>query len=243
MVPGSVILEAPVSRISQNRSGATVTTENGTKYYCKKVILSIPTPSYKHIGFSPPLPLDKVKYSSDATLGYYSKITMVWETQWWRKAGLCGMTQSFVGPYSHTRDTSDEAQGQYSLTCFVTGAPGRKWSKLSAEERKEAIFSQLVSVFGSENERHIRSPVEVFEQEWAKDPWSQGCPCPFTPPNLMNEVGQALREPYRAIHFVGTETSFEWKGYMEGAVRSGERGAVEVVKAFSSEGIKTLSKL
>lgn len=243
MTPGSVILESPVSRIFQNSSGAAVTTEHGITYYCKKVIVSIPTPSYKHIRFSPPLPVDKVKYSSDATLGYYAKMIMVWETQWWRNAGLCGMTQSFVGPYSHTRDTSDEAAGQFSLTCFVTGMPGRKWSKLSAEDRKEAILSQLVAVFGSENETHIRAPVEIFEQEWTKDPWSQGCPCPFTPPNLMNEVGQALREPFQAIHFVGTETSFEWKGYMEGAIRSGIRGAAEVVQALNFGGSKISSKL
>jgi len=35
------------------------------------------------------------------------------------------------------------------------------------------------------------------------------------------------------VHFVGTETAYEWKGYMDGAVRSGERGATEVVDALT----------
>lgn len=243
MVPGSVILGTPVSRISQNLSGVTVITQDGTKYGCRRAIVSIPTPLYKHITFSPPLPLDKVKYSSNSIHGYHAKMIFVWVNQWWRKLGLCGMTQSFDGPYSHSRDTSDEARGQFSLTCFVTGEPGRAWSKLEAEDRKEAILSQLVAVFGSENEKDIRAPLEIFEQEWAKDPWSQGCPCPFTPPNLMNEVGQALRAPFEAIHFAGTETSFEWKGYMEGAVRSGERGALEVIQALHSDEPKFSARL
>ncbi|TVY38214.1 Amine oxidase [flavin-containing] A [Lachnellula occidentalis] len=244
MVPGSVILEAPVSRIFQSRSGvAIVTTEDGTRYHAKKVVVSIPTPTYKQITFQPPLPLDKLKYSSNSMLGYYAKMILIWDKPWWRKGGYCGMTQSFVGPASVTRDTSDDLEGQFSLTCFLVGQPGRDWSKLSAAGRKEAILSQLVALFGFDNEADIRAPTEIFEQEWVKDPWSQGCPCPVTPPNIMSDVGKALREPFDAIHFVGTETSFEWKGYMEGAIRSGERGAAEVVEALSNKGTKAMAKL
>lgn len=244
MVPGSVILEAPVSRIYQNRSGsAIVTTEDGTRYHAKKVIVSIPTPIYKHITFQPPLPLDKLKYSSNSMLGYYAKMILLWDKPWWREDGFCGMTQSFVGPASVTRDTSDNLDGQFSLTCFIVGQPGRDWSRLDTGSRKEAILSQLVALFGSKNETKIRNPVEVFEQEWVKDAWSQGCPCPFIPPGIMSDVGKALREPFESIHFVGTETSFEWKGYMEGAVRSGERGAVEVIEALSKKDTKVGAKL
>ena len=78
------------------------------------------------------------------------------------------MTQSFNGPASVTRDTSDDLSGHFSLTCFIVGQPGRDWSKLSVADRKEAILSQLVELFGSENETDIRSPVEIFEQEWVK---------------------------------------------------------------------------
>lgn len=220
-----------------------MTTEDGTRYHAKKVVVSIPTPAYKQITFQPPLPPDKLKYSSNSMLGYYAKVILLWEKPWWTKSGYCGLTQSFVGPATVTRDTSDEMSGQFSLTCFVVGQPGRDWSKLSAAGRKEAILSQLVAIFGSENETEIRAPVEVFEKEWASDPWSQGCPCPVTPPNIMSEVGMALRAPFDAIHFVGTETSFEWKGYMEGAVRSGERGAAEVIEALGSRKLKVLAKL
>jgi monoamine oxidase len=232
MVPGSVILEAAVRQISQNKFNTTVTTDDGTRYHCKKVIVSVPTPVYKDLTFSPPLPLDKVKYSSSTTLGYYAKMILLWDTPWWRDLGYCGMTQSFIGPAAVTRDTSDEKFGQFSLTCFVTGDPGRAWSKLSAPTRKEAILAQLITLFGVENEQKIRAPIEIFEQEWVKDPWSRGCPCPYPPPGIMTDVGFALRAPFGAVHFVGTETAFEWKGYMEGAVRSGERGATEVCDAL-----------
>jgi len=39
----------------------------------------------------------------------------------------------------------------------------------------------------------------------------------------------ALRVPVDRIHWAGTETSTYWNGYMDGAVRSGERAADEVL--------------
>ena len=35
------------------------------------------------------------------------------------------------------------------------------------------------------------------------------------------------------IHWAGTETAEVWNGYMDGAVRSGQRVATEIVEALS----------
>jgi len=43
--------------------------------------------------------------------------------------------------------------------------------------------------------------------------------------------GHALREPLGRIHWAGTETSDYRQGYLDGAVRSGERTATEVLAA------------
>jgi monoamine oxidase len=36
------------------------------------------------------------------------------------------------------------------------------------------------------------------------------------------------------VHFAGAETSDVWNGYMDGAVRSGERAAAEVAAALGA---------
>ncbi len=46
------------------------------------------------------------------------------------------------------------------------------------------------------------------------------------------DFGAALRAPVGRIHWAGTETSTYWNGYMDGAVRSGERAASEVLAAL-----------
>ena len=50
-------------------------------------------------------------------------------------------------------------------------------------------------------------------------------------PGLAAGYGPALRQPVGRIHWAGTETSTYWNGYMDGAVRSGERAAKEVLGA------------
>jgi len=79
----------------------------------------------------------------------------------------------------------------------------------------------------------VQKPIGYTEQIWSNEEFSAGCPCPAFPPGLMTEVGaEVVKEKWGRIHFVGTETSEVWRGYMEGAVRSGIRGGMEVVEAL-----------
>jgi monoamine oxidase len=51
-------------------------------------------------------------------------------------------------------------------------------------------------------------------------------------PGTLIDFGPALKDPVGKIHWAGTETSDFWCGYMDGAVRSGERAAKEVLSAL-----------
>ena len=48
-------------------------------------------------------------------------------------------------------------------------------------------------------------------------------------PGVLTNFGHALREPAGRIHWAGAERGAEMHGLMEGAVRSGEAAADEVV--------------
>jgi monoamine oxidase len=51
----------------------------------------------------------------------------------------------------------------------------------------------------------------------------------FAPPGALTAYGSAPRAPVGRIHGAGTETATYWNGYMDGAIRSGERAAQEVL--------------
>lgn len=228
------MLSSPVVRIAQTDSGnATVETSRGAKFHCKKVVLSIPTPLYGPIDFAPGLPSFKTDITSATKLGFYAKSILIYRKPWWRASKFCGLSQSFVGPAAVTRDTSDDAKGQYSLTCFVVGELGRAYFEQKQQTRRSTILSQMVSVFGNKHRGDIYDVVDIVEQNWADDEeWSRGAPCPVTGPGVMSRSGTGLNKPSGHVHFVGTETAGVWKGYMDGAVRSGERGAAEVIAAI-----------
>jgi monoamine oxidase len=50
-------------------------------------------------------------------------------------------------------------------------------------------------------------------------------------PGALTQFGSAIREPAGRIHWAGAERATEMHGLMEGAVRSGERAAAEVLAA------------
>jgi len=51
------------------------------------------------------------------------------------------------------------------------------------------------------------------------------------PPGVWTSCGEDMRVPIGRIHWAGAETATVWNGYMDGAVSSGERAAVEVIMA------------
>lgn len=141
------------------------------------------------------------------------------------------MLQSFLGPVNVARDTSVDEKGVFSLTCFVVGGAATTWIKLSKEAREKAVLDHIKRVFSPFVT--VPEPIDSAHHIWIEDQWSQGCPCPAMPPGVLTKYGHALRTPHANVHFVGTETAYEWKGYMDGALRSGERGAQEIVKYFN----------
>jgi monoamine oxidase len=71
--------------------------------------------------------------------------------------------------------------------------------------------------------------VEYVERSWADEEWTRGCYGCYLPPGAWTAHGRALRAPVGRVHWAGSETATRWAGYMDGAVRSGERAAAAVL--------------
>jgi monoamine oxidase len=123
--------------------------------------------------------------------------------------------------------------GHFSLACFSQGDTGRAWGKIPAQERRDQVIAHIGRAF--DDKSAAAAHIGMYEQRWAPEQWSQGCPRPVMGPCLLDKLGHALRAPFEKIQFVGTETAYEWKGYMEGAVRSGKRGADEVIQVLGGD--------
>lgn len=235
--PGSVYLNRPVNAITQTSNGTIVETLSGEAFRASKVLISAPTPLYRHIKFSPPLPADKQEYVDSVHLGPYCKCILIYSSPWWREAGFNGSFIDLSGPVVFSRDVSSDEDKMYAISCLIGGQYAHKWSRLPVSRRVNAVKDQLASMMGPEHGGKIYDTIQTIEKAWAKEPFIEGVPCPMPAPGgIWPRLGNALRRPFGALHFIGTETAIEWKGYMEGAVRAGERGAAEVIADLHATG-------
>lgn len=229
-LPDNVVrLNSPVQSVIQE-SGRTVKIQAaGVVYSARKVITTVPGPVLKDISFHPPLPPVKRAWSESLYYGYYTKAMMEFKRPFWIDRGFCGLAQSFIGPAGVIRDSCILQDHKFVLTCFMGGEPGRAWASLSTGEREKTLLAQISKLYGVNAESEF---VRMTAYEWPNDEFAGfGCPCTSLPPGVLDSLGgDALRAPAGNVHFAGTETAGEWKGYMEGAVRSGERAAEEVVR-------------
>lgn len=229
-----VRLSSPVKVVTQCEDRSVRVEAGGRVYAANKVISTVPGPVLKTISFVPRLPQAKLAWIDSQTYGYYTKAMMEFRSPFWVEKGFCGLAQSFVGPACVVRDTSSPEDKKFVLTCFMASDPGRAWAARSSEDKESILLTQLGQLYGIQDIREVF--VRMVFYEWVNDEFSGwGCPCTSLTPGVLDSLGgDALRESFGSIHFAGTETAGEWKGYMEGAVRSGERAAAEVVQSLGA---------
>lgn len=187
---------------------------------------------YRELNISPRLPKPAREVTDGTVLGDYNKAIVCYDRPWWREKGFNGYFASYSGPVILARDTSVDEKRHYSLTCFVNGQKGRDWGKLLAHERRAVVLQQIAKIFQTDPDSEAFRPIEVFDQIWQHEPFSRGALAPVTAMGHLTQYASVYGKPVGNLHFVGTEYSPEWKGYMEGAICSGEIGAREVVASI-----------
>ena len=64
----------------------------------------------------------------------------------------------------------------------------------------------------------------------------RGCSFAHLRPGILSRYGPLLREPFGRVHWAGTETATTSHGAIDGAVRSGERAAAEILDRVGADG-------
>lgn len=221
-----VVLKAPVRAIEASRSGVTVHAD-GNVVHAKRVIVAVPPVLAGKIAYSPRLPLVREQLTKHMPPGRLQKWEAVYDHPFWRDQGLTGQVFSDVGPVHITFDNSPPGGAPGIMLGFVGGADVRTAPKTSAA-RRAALTKNLVTYFGDA----ASSMRLYFDQRWPEEVWSRGCPVGHFGARNMVRYGPELRKQVGRIHWAGTETSTFWMGYMDGAVRAGERAAEEVHAAL-----------
>ncbi|HYR96076.1 MAG TPA: flavin monoamine oxidase family protein [Candidatus Binatus sp.] len=219
-----VVLGAPVRRIEQSPTGVTVVSDRFS-VTGQRVIVAIPPTLAGRIDYQPALPPLRDQLVQHMPQGTLMKVEAVYDRPFWRDRGLTGQAISESGPVKVTFDVSPPDGSSGILMGFIGGHEARVWEDRPADERRAAVLQNFAVYFGIE----ALTPRQTVEFNWSAEVWNRGCPVAVLGPGTLIDFGAALRTPVGRIHWAGTETSTYWNGYMDGAVRSGERAAQEAL--------------
>ena len=68
--------------------------------------------------------------------------------------------------------------------------------------------------------------------DWVNEPYQPGLLRRAVRTGRLAAARPHLTAPHGRVHWAGTETSTEFFGLMEGAIRSGHRVAAEIIKRY-----------
>ncbi len=217
-------LSQPVRRIEQDADGVTVRADDMT-VRARRVVVAVPLAIASQIVYEPMLPMDRSFLHQRMPSGAIFKINVVYDEPFWRTDGLSGQSAAPGSPATVTIDASTDKERPGVLCVIVEGPIARDLGKLDESARRTAILGELTKRFGDK----AGSPVDYLEQNWSVERYSGGGMISHAPTGVLTEFGHALREPCGRIHWAGTESSPVMLGWVDGAVRSGERAASEVM--------------
>jgi monoamine oxidase len=182
----------------------------------------------------PPLLADAIEYvprlearraSRHTAPGCAVKVHLIYPAPLWRDHGLSGWSVSSDGPLLSTVDDSPPDGSVGVLTGFVTGSEAKRFAALSPADQRAAVLAQAGRLFPE-----LPVPVGCHVTDWVTAEYSRGCYAALFGPGDWLRHGPHLTRPHGRVHWAGTETSTEFFGLMEGAIRSGQRAAAEVLE-------------
>jgi monoamine oxidase len=219
-----VHLRTPVRAITQ-RDDHVVVEADEASVSARHAIVSVPPALAMAITFDPVLTEDRRALYSRAVAGPESKTLVVYDEPFWRADGFSGQSAEPGSVAEVTLDATPAPGSPGVIASFTFGSVAERAGTMDATERRRAVLEKLAARFGP----RAASPQEFIETAWWTEEWTRGCSMAHFPPGLLTRYGPLLREPFGRVHWAGTETSTTSHGAIDGAVRSGERAATEIL--------------
>ena len=161
-------------------------------------------------------------------MGQLMKCDAVYETPFWREAGLNGFGINDSGAARAVFDNYP-ADGEPGVLLAFVGGDDLAQLRPAAARPSAARPCSRASPRCSATQ--ALRPIEYVEHDWTQERWTGGGPTAIHAPGTLVAVRPG-RSGGRSAACTGPapRPSTYWSGYMDGAVRSGERAAVEVLE-------------
>jgi monoamine oxidase len=214
---GAVHLGAPVRAVAWSEAGVRVATD-GAELEAAACVLAVPASVTGRVRFDPPLPAWKAEALARVVYGHAAKLFVplrhrpppsavlsVPDRYWtWTACGADGTVQPVVSAFAGSAP---------ALAALEVAAGPATWRRRLAALRPD-----------------LELEPDTVLSTWDDDPWAQAAYSTRTPAFRPDDPDLLARR-IGPLHFAGEHTAGPWSGLMEGALRSGQRAAAELLAA------------
>ncbi|EGR32138.1 monoamine oxidase b, putative [Ichthyophthirius multifiliis] len=195
---------------------------------CQQVIVCIPPQSLNgKVQFTNILDKKREQIQT-VKIGELIKCYLVFKSPFWRKKGFSGLIFNIIKQPCLYYDLSNDQYG-ILLAFYQQGRENtnEKFLQKSLKERENIILKDCMEYFD------INTIQEEFlfysDDNFIGKEGINGCPVGVAGVDYWKQFGDVWNVQYKGIFWASTECSIIWNGYMEGAVRAGEKAANDIL--------------
>jgi len=215
-------LNAKVTALAQTPTGLRATLKGGDTIDAARAVLALPPRIAAKITCTPALPPEATRamQAVPTWMAGQAKAMAIYNTPFWRDAGLSGDAMSRAGPMVELHDASPAQNGPYALFGFI-GLPPQ--ARMDMAALRVPLTAQLARLYGPQ----AASPAQLIIKDWADDPHTATkadlAPLYAHPRYGLPPATAGLWDGRLLLS--GTETAPEFGGYLEGALEAAEHAA------------------
>ena len=222
----AVMMGKQVTAIDTVSKGIHLRTADSDNYTCRLCLVALPFSVLRRLDVQ--APLSEPKQQAIRRMGYtpVSHVFLKPKSPFWLEDGLSPnmWTDTDLGRIFTQTDEQGEVR---RLRAWIQGPTAQRLHNMTDQALGQHVLSLLERVRPA-----AKSQLEVERvMAWGKNPFSHGAFSHY----LAGGVGQfsrAVSQPEGRLHFIGAHTEPSASG-MEAAVKSGNRGAQEVIRRLA----------
>jgi monoamine oxidase len=226
----AILPQREVVAIAQTDSGVRVRLDDAGELEADYVIVTAPATAVRRIRFDPALPPEQHRAIDTLTYGLATKTLLQVTRPFWRSADR-------PRAYGTNLDVGalwDGSEGQPGRAAILVSLAGGSASPQAQEllrtKGPEGLLDRVKWMRGRGRARRSAEPTVIASHSttWEHDRWAGGGYAYFSS-SFDPSLRRWLAAPAGRILFAGEHTSLDWQGYMNGALTTGQRAAMEVI--------------
>jgi monoamine oxidase len=186
------------------------------------LVLSLPASVLRRVPIVPALPAMQHQAIASLQYGRATKTLLQFDRRFWREPGKPRAFGSPL-PFGAVWEGNEEQTGKPGILTLLAGGGASDATQAAVASEGIEKFASSLSWLGNGPARLLASRQVV----WEADPLARGGYA-FFGPRFDPSLRDWLARPHNRLFFAGEHTSLRWQGYMNGAVESGRRAALEI---------------